>query len=160
LRTSWVYSGHGKNFLLTILRLAKERNALSVVDDQWGAPTWARTIAEATVRILSSNVTQSQPNAYTALNAMTGIYHLTASGTTTWHGFARAIVEDAPLYLREALLLTPEHIAPINTSEYPRPARRPHNSTMSSEKLRRVFGVTLPEWRSDLRRCLACTRQE
>lgn len=159
-RTSWIYSAHGKNFLLTILRLAKERNALSVVDDQWGAPTSARTIAEATAQILMSDVARSRSNGYAALKAITGIYHLTAAGVTTWHGFARAIVEDAPLYLREPLLLTPDHIAPISASEYPRPARRPRNSTMDGKKLRLVFGITLPEWRSDLRRCLAGMVQE
>jgi dTDP-4-dehydrorhamnose reductase len=126
LRTSWVYASRGKNFLLTILRLAKERPELRVVDDQHGAPTWARDIADASAKILCRG---EAPN---------GLYHLTAAGETTWCGFARAILQVAGLE-------TPVHA--ITTAEYPTPARRPMNSILESTKTRTTFGIAMRNWR-------------
>ena len=133
LRTSWVYASRGKNFLLTMLRLAKERPELRVVDDQRGAPTWARDIAEVTRAVLR------RPE------APSGIYHCTAAGETTWCGFAREIV-------RLAGLATP--VVPITTAEYPTPARRPANSRMSAGALLVAYDVALPAWDLSLGRCI------
>lgn len=133
-RTSWVYAATGRNFLVTMLRLARERPALRVVDDQHGAPTWAARLADATAQVLATGIDAP------------GLYHMTASGTTTWCGFAREII-------RLAGLATP--VEPIATRDYPTAATRPANSALSCEKLRRTFGVALPDWRDDLAACMA-----
>ena len=138
LRTAWVYSHRGKNFLLTILRLAQEKPELQVVDDQHGSPTWAREIAAASARILGH---PAQPD---------GVYHLTAAGDTTWCGFARAIIDARGLH-------TP--VVPISSSEYPAAAARPTNSLLSNAKLRDTFGFNLPEWSAGLNQCLASPSQ-
>lgn len=138
LRTAWVYSDRGKNFLLTILRLAKEKPELRVVDDQHGAPTWARDIAAASVKILQH---QTQPD---------GIFHLTAAGDTTWCRFAKAIISASGLQ-------TP--VVPIASSEYPVAAARPANSLLSNAKLRDTFGFSLGEWSAGLNQCLAAPSQ-
>jgi dTDP-4-dehydrorhamnose reductase len=139
LRTSWVYASRGRNFLLTMLRLARERPELRVVDDQHGAPTWARDLAVATAKII--------PPAATEITS--GVYHATAAGATTWCGFAREIV-------RAAGLATP--VRAIATADYPTPARRPANSVLSNAKLAATFGVTLPDWRDSLARCVGEAR--
>ncbi|MBM3776039.1 MAG: dTDP-4-dehydrorhamnose reductase [Acidobacteria bacterium] len=128
-RTSWVYGARGGNFLLTILRAARERPELRVVDDQRGAPTSAVAIAEATVRALA------RPE------AAPGIYHLSAAGETTWHGFAAAILEAAGLRAQ---------LHAIRSEEYITAARRPRNSLLDNAKLRATFGVALPDWRAGL----------
>jgi dTDP-4-dehydrorhamnose reductase len=133
-RTAWVYSDRGRNFLLSILRLAKEKPELRVVDDQHGAPTWARDIARASLKILED---ASQPE---------GTYHLTAAGDTTWCGFATNIVARRGFLAR---------VVPIKSSEYPMPAARPANSLLSGARLHRVFGFSLREWRMGLDECLA-----
>lgn len=133
LRTSWVYAARGRNFLLTILRLAKEKRELRVVDDQYGAPTWARDIARASAEILRRTDTPG------------GIYHLTAAGETTWCGFAREIVRLAGLKTV---------VEPITTEEYPTLARRPGNSRMEGGKLKRRLGPMLPPWAESARSCL------
>lgn len=133
LRTAWVYASRGRNFLLTMLRLARERPELRVVDDQTGSPTWARDIAQATATLIGKRTMAE------------GLYHLTAAGTTTWCGFAREIV-------RLAGLDTP--VKPITTADYPTPARRPGNSALSTDKLRRDAGVALPDWRQSLAVCM------
>lgn len=143
LRTSWVYGTRGKNFLLTMLRLAQQRPELSIVADQIGAPTWARTIADLTVRMLDDG-TSFVPEKWTERS---GLYHLTASGATSWAGFAEAIFEHARLESRPK-------IKPIATSEYPTPARRPHNSRLSCAKFAATFGIPAPEWDEALRRCM------
>lgn len=140
-RTSWVYGPRGKNFLLTILRLAKERSELKVVDDQIGAPTWCRAIAEATAQVLSHK--QEQPGAN-----VTGTFNMTAAGSTSWCGFAKAILEVSGLSCR---------IVPITTREYPLPARRPANSVLSSEKFERIFGFHVGPWQEGLRMVIAAT---
>jgi dTDP-4-dehydrorhamnose reductase len=134
LRTSWVYSAHGKNFLRTILRLAAERPELRVVDDQIGAPTSAAAIAAATVRLIER---------YAPREAAVpgGLYHMTASGESSWCGFARAILNP--------LTSKPPVIA-ISTSDYPTPARRPGNSVLSNEKFERTFGFRLTSWQQQL----------
>jgi dTDP-4-dehydrorhamnose reductase len=133
LRTSWVYASRGRNFLLTMLRLAKERPELRVVDDQRGAPTWARDIAEATAAVLKHP------------DAPGGIYHCTPAGTTTWCGFAREII-------RLAAVATP--VVPITTAQYPTPARRPVSSVLDSTVLRRTFGLESRQWQESLALCL------
>ncbi|MBS4095631.1 MAG: dTDP-4-dehydrorhamnose reductase [Sulfuricella sp.] len=140
LRTSWVYGVRGKNFLLTILRLAKDRDELKIVADQIGAPTWSRLIAETTAQIVAQRVK--------GLQELSGIYNFTAAGNTSWHGFASAIIESAGLDKQPRLL-------PIPTSEYPLPAARPKNSVLSNDKLRREFGVSMPDWRTGLELAMA-----
>lgn len=133
-RTSWVYGTRGRNFLLTMLRLASEREELRIVADQRGAPTWSRDIASATAVALGQGGAQ-------------GLYHLTAGGETSWHGFAEAIVagRSDPAVRR---------VVPITTPEYPTPAVRPAYSVLSNLKLQRELGITLPHWRESLERVL------
>jgi dTDP-4-dehydrorhamnose reductase len=136
-RTSWVYAPHGKNFLLTVLRLAREREKLSIVADQKGAPTSAVAIAQATGQALE--VLRSRGPG----GVDSGVYHMTCAGETTWHGFAEAIVSAAAAALDGK---RPE-ILPIPGSQYPTPARRPANSVLDNGKLSRDFGIALPHWR-------------
>lgn len=142
LRTSWVYGTRGKNFLLTILRLAGEREELKIVEDQIGAPTSCRMIAEATAQILA----QTRGD----LKDLSGLYHLTAAGQTSWHGFTAAILEARS---RLTAAASPR-LSPIPTSAYPLPAPRPHYSVMSNERLQRAFGVAIPVWQNGLKMCL------
>ncbi len=144
LRTSWVYGGRGKNFFLLVRKLAEERDTLTMVDDQTGAPSWCRSIAEATLQILNSWYPQgiSRPDAQ-----RTGTYHLSCAGQTTWYGFAKAILEGSKL-------AKPPRVVPIATSEFPTPAVRPPYSVLSNEKLERAFGVRLPSWQEALDLCL------
>jgi dTDP-4-dehydrorhamnose reductase len=135
-RTSWVYGLHGKNFLLTIRRLAAERDELRVVADQQGVPNWSRALAEATARVVAAGLP--------ALRERAGLYHLSAAGATTWHEFARAIVGPPP-----------PTVVPITTAEYPTPARRPAYSVLDATRFGHVFGFRLPGWREMLASCLA-----
>ncbi len=141
LRTSWVYGARGKNFLLTILKLAAERPELRIVADQSGAPTWSHDIAAATAAIAQRWMADSGPA------ARSGIYHLTASGETSWHGFAAAA-------LRLHALIAPSksfaRLVPISTAEYPTQAARPMNSRLDCGKLENVFDVRLPDWKDSL----------
>ena len=141
LRTSWVYGLHGKNFLLTMLRLAQSRSELSIVDDQIGAPTWSYTIADATAGIVRS---LRDPE---ALSERSGIYHLCARGQTSWYGFAGKIFSH-PLITQKPALNA------ITTAEYPTPAQRPKNSVMNTDKFEQNFGK-LPSWEDALADCLA-----
>jgi dTDP-4-dehydrorhamnose reductase len=141
LRTSWVYGTQGKNFLLTMLRLAQQKQELPIVADQFGAPTWARTIADITVRMLEETPGEAWAD-------RSGVFHLTAAGSTNWAGFAEAIFESAELVSRPRVL-------PIRSSEYPTPAVRPLNSRLSAAKLIETFGVRPPSWEEALRRCLS-----
>ncbi|BAY34677.1 dTDP-4-dehydrorhamnose reductase [Nostoc carneum NIES-2107] len=142
LRTSWVYSLRGKNFLLTMLRLAQEREEIRVVDDQIGAPTWSRMIAEATAQIIS----QASQNISEFLAAKGGIYHLTASGKTSWYGFAKAIFELEDKKSDRKL----QRLIAIPSQEYPTPATRPAYSLLDSQKLSDNFGLVLPDWQRSL----------
>jgi len=149
LRTSWVYGARGKNFLLTILRLAKERDELKIVDDQIGAPTWSRMIAESTGQILAQRTS--------CLPETSGIYHLTSSGQTSWYGFSKSILESQLAESALAPTLAPHRyprLVAIPTNEYPLPATRPQNSVMSHDKLNKVFGISLPAWDKALKLCI------
>jgi len=148
LRTSWVYSGRGRNFLLTVLRLARERDELRMVDDQIGAPTWARDIADATAHIVGVAQAERAQGKFAS-----GIFHLTASGMTSWCGFAKAIVDDAG---RHGLLgQRLPRLTAITSADYPTPAARPKNSRLSGERIRQRFGIALQDWRvSSLARCI------
>ena len=143
LRTGWVYGTRGKNFLLTILRLAHEREEIRIVDDQTGAPTWSRMLAEATAQILSDD--------YNALAAKRGIYHMTASGSTTWYGFSKAILALDPNSNEQVC----KYVRPISSAEYPIPARRPAYSVLSNAKLKAAFEVALPGWEQGLKSALS-----
>ncbi|NIF50700.1 dTDP-4-dehydrorhamnose reductase [Burkholderia sp. Ax-1724] len=145
LRTSWVYGTRGKNFLLTMLRLGAERPELKVVADQFGAPTWCNTIATLTAHLCAQAF--AAEHGATWWHERSGIYHLCAGDSTSWHGFASAIFELAGLPNRPNTL-------PIPAADYPTPAQRPANSIMSNEKLARVFGLAAPHWRDALRLCL------
>jgi dTDP-4-dehydrorhamnose reductase len=145
LRTSWVYGARGKNFLLTMLRLGREKEVLRIVADQVGAPTWSRTIADLTAHIVAQGVASGDLPGW--LRERSGVYHLTASGATTWAEFAEAIFEDAGLEKHA-------RVEGIPSSEYPTPAKRPLNSRMSGDKLAAVFGLRAPDWRVAMRYCL------
>ena len=140
LRTSWVYGLHGKNFLLTMLKLAETRDELAIVDDQIGAPTWAVTIADATAAIIRDSGESAQ------LAALSGIYHLCAGGHTSWFGFAQAIFAHASIERKPKL-------RPITTAEYPTPAKRPSNSMLNTDKFRHTFG-DLPAWDNAIQTCM------
>ena len=143
-RTSWVYGSRGRNFLLTMLRLGRERKELKVVDDQFGAPTSARLIAEATAGAVAKNFSGGRLDV-DAFRETGGLYHLTAAGRTTWYGFAQAILSG-----REGVA----NVLPIPTSGYPTRARRPRNSLLDNSKLERQFGFALPDWKVGLQLCL------
>lgn len=139
-RLCWVYGLRGSNFLLTMQRLAREREVLRVVHDQIGAPTWSRLIAESTVWALGQVLAAPEPEAYV------GLYHLASTGQTSWHGFAEAIVNLMPSETRKC-----SRVEAITTAEYPTPARRPAWSVLSCAKLERTFGLRLPPWDEALR---------
>ena len=153
LRTSWVYTSRGKNFLKTILRLAAERESLRIVGDQRGAPTSARLIADATVQVVMRAMIERGNGDFES-----GTYHLTASGETSWHGFASYIVEQARAAGAPALVV--ETIDAIGTNEYPLPAPRPAYSKLDTTSLVERFDVVLPEWQTGVRLCLAELRDD
>lgn len=147
LRTSWVYGTHGGNFVKTVLRLAKERDTLRIVNDQFGAPTSAGLLANSTAQILQ------QCCAADFDECRYGLYHLTAAGRTSWHHYAEEIVRLARLYdeeLRDKTLT----IEGIPTSGYPLPAPRPPNSVLDTTKIRDAFGLQLPQWQDELAECI------
>ncbi len=139
-RLCWVYGARGSNFMLTILRLAREREKLRVVRDQIGSPTWSRLIAEATALALKQVIAGPDAGAYK------GVYHLSAGGQTSWHGFAESIVALMPTAEKKC-----RQVEAITTPEYPLPARRPAWSVLSGEKLARTFGLRLPDWAESLK---------
>lgn len=143
LRTSWVYSGRGTNFLLTILRLARERRELAVVDDQVSSPTWAGALTQSTVDLLGKAK---------HLKNISGTYHLAAEGFTTWFILAQRIIELAQELSNERTGWAA--VRPTTTAEYPLPAVRPLHSAMSKEKIKQVFGIDMPDWQSQLMTCL------
>ena len=145
-RPSWVYAARGQNFLLTMLKLARERAELRIVDDQVGAPTWARTIADLTARALGAG--GAGPG---RARERTGVYHLAASGAVSWFGFAQAIFGEARA--RRGDFKAPA-LTPITTAEYPTPARRPANSRLDTAKLAAAFGLTPPPWQKMLEQCM------
>ena len=148
-RTSWVYGLRGQNFLLTMLRLMQERETLGIVEDQMGAPTWSRMIAEAT----ALSIIQCTQGTVFDPQEKSGLYHLSAGGETSWFGFAKHIQSIA---LENAQLKAPlASLRPIPTSEYPTPARRPAYSVLSNRKIEQTFGLRLPEWSISLKQCLS-----
>jgi dTDP-4-dehydrorhamnose reductase len=152
-RTSWVYGARGKNFLLTILKLAREREHLRIVGDQHGAPTWSRDLAQMTAHVISqAEATINGQNLSAALARSSGIYHASGAGETTWHGFAAEAV-------RQQREREPDtrfaEIEAITTAEYPTPAKRPANSRLNCDKLQQQFNWSMPEWRESLRHVLA-----
>ncbi len=171
LRTTWVYDTRGKNFLRTVLRLAREKKELRIVGDQIGAPTWAYSLAEATAVIVAASFSQRATNIW----PHNGVFHLTAAGETSWAGFASAILEEYRAQYNtdqddlERVLSSmrppapdPEFSQPIRaqrvvaipTEEYPTPARRPRYSVLSNAKVQGALGVTMPDWREELRLAL------
>ena len=136
-RTSWVYGLRGRNFLLTIRRLAAEREELRIVADQVGVPNWCRELARATARLVA--------NGLPYLRERAGLYHMSASGATTWYDFTRAIVGD----------VARPRVVPITTADYPTPARRPAYAVLSTARFERTFGFALPPWRDSLAECTA-----
>lgn len=146
LRTSWVYGNRGRNFLTTIRRLSAEREELRIVEDQMGAPTWCRSIAAATALLVGRAVQGIRGGAGARLAGGAGVCHLSAAGSTSWAGFARAIVEGQA---------GPRpRIVGIPAAEYVAPAPRPANSVLSNDRLEARFGVRLPDWSEGLRLCL------
>ena len=144
LRTSWVYAARGGNFAKTMLKLAKERDKLTVIDDQIGAPTGADLLADLSAHMLRS--AQQRPE-------VVGTYHAVAQGATSWHGYARHVIEFARA-AGQPIKVEPDAIAPVPTSAFPTPAKRPGNSRMNTEKLRSAFGLTLPAWQAGVERML------
>lgn len=143
-RTSWVYAARGGNFAKTMLRLAKERERLTVIDDQVGAPTGAELLADVTAHAVRA--TLADP-------AKAGLYHLVAGGETTWHGYARFVLAQA-LAAGVELKARPDTVDAVPTSAFPTPAARPHNSRLNTSKLQSAFGLVLPQWQAGVARML------
>lgn len=146
-RTSWVYAARGGNFAKTMLRLAQERERLTVIDDQFGAPTSAELLADVSVLALRQVLQRPQDG---------GLYHLVASGETNWWAYASYVIEKAR-QLRPDLAIKTKEIAPVPTSAFPTPAQRPHNSRLNTAKLQNTFGLTLPDWTHGVERMLTET---
>jgi dTDP-4-dehydrorhamnose reductase len=144
LRTSWIYAARGRNFLKTILRLARERDELRVVSDQIGAPTWSRLVAEAIAHLVVLSRAQH--------SGVPGTYHLTTGGETSWHGFAQEAIAQATKLT--GLKARAHTITPIPSYDYPLPAQRPLNSRLSNARLQAAFALRLPDWQTALRLCL------
>ena len=159
-RTSWVYATRGRNFLLTVLRLATEREELRIVIDQVGAPTCASEIAAATAKILTRMLRRNDGDI--AFFAVSGTYHMTAAGQTTWCDFANAILQEAGVVSRRlpwvgaathGRELIAKRVLPITSEEFRSPTRRPVYSVLSNSRLTQTFGVALADWRNQLQRC-------
>ncbi|MBL8334863.1 MAG: dTDP-4-dehydrorhamnose reductase [Rubrivivax sp.] len=144
LRTSWVYAARGGNFARTMLRLAAERDTLTVIDDQIGAPTGADLLADVTAHALKA--ARRQPE-------LAGTYHVTAAGETSWFGYARFVIEWARLH-GQPVRVEPDALRPVSTQDYPTPARRPLNSRLDCSKVQRAFGLRLPPWDAGVERML------
>ena len=142
LRTSWVFGAHGVNFLKTMLKLSKERDKMSIVSDQIGAPTSARMLAEVTAEIVKQLLQEFSYRKY-------GTYHLVADGETCWYGYAKYVVEQANALGMETKL-DPKNIKSIKTKDFPLPAARPANSRLDTTKVKETFGITLPTWQSEV----------
>ena len=143
-RTSWVYAARGGNFAKTMMRLAKERDTLTVINDQFGAPTGAELLADVTAMALRSAL--SAPS-------LAGLYHLAAAGVTTWHGYAQYVLAQAQ-QAGIALKAGPEAVVAVPTTAFPTPAKRPLNSRLDTHKLQAAFGLTLPDWQDGVARML------
>lgn len=144
LRTSWVYAARGGNFAKTMLRLAQERERLTVIDDQWGAPTGADLLADVTAHAIR-HLQQRPQDA--------GLYHLVAGGETNWNLYAKYVLDQAQK-AQSAIKIVAKEVAPVPTSAFPTPAVRPHNSRLNTSKLQTTFGLTLPHWQQGVARML------
>ena len=144
LRTSWVYAARGGNFAKTMLKLAKERDALTVIDDQIGAPTGADLLADLSAHVLRTAQQRAE---------LAGSYHAVAQGKTSWHGYARHVIEFARA-AGQPIKVAANAIAPVPTSAFTTPARRPANSRMNTQKLQQAFGLVLPPWQAGVERML------
>ncbi|KFC80963.1 dTDP-4-dehydrorhamnose reductase [Buttiauxella agrestis] len=142
-RTSWVFAGKGNNFAKTMLRLAKDREELSIINDQFGAPTGAELLADCTAHAIKTAIEKPE---------VAGLYHLVASGTTTWFDYANLVFAEAK---KAGLELAVNKTNPVPTSAYPTPASRPQNSRLNTQKFKNAFGLTLPEWDVGVKRMLA-----
>ena len=151
LRTSWVYGTRGSNFFLTMLRLAREREEISVVDDQIGCPTWSRSIAEVTARILKIGYRAREDRLAWGEEIPSDVYNYSSSGSTSWYGFASEIIEDDPNQDEHVV----QRLMPISTEAYGAAAPRPAYSELSKEKLGTVFGIPAEGWREQLQSCWA-----
>ena len=147
LRTSWVYAARGGNFAKTMLRLAQERERLTVIDDQWGAPTSAELLADVTAHALRQLLKRPEDG---------GLYHCVAAGETTWHSYAKYVLSHAR-QAQAAIKIKATEVAPVPTSAFPTPARRPHNSRLNTTRLQTTFGLTLPPWQQGVARMLTET---
>lgn len=154
LRMSWIYAVRGKNFLFTMLRIARQKNELKVVSDVCGAPTWARMIADATLLALMSSL-EMHSSRMRLRGGRPGTYHLTASGSTSWFGFAKQIFDAAS----PDLVPVGGRLRPIPAHEYPAPAARPSNSVLANERFEQTFGLRLPDWRLGVDLCVAELRE-
>jgi dTDP-4-dehydrorhamnose reductase len=150
LRTSWVYGDHGANFAKTMLRLATERDALRVVSDQHGAPTWAGRLAEASESIARQALASGDAAGW--LGERRGVYHASAAGETTWTDYARSVLSVAQTLppWADRLKVRAEQVEPIPASAYPTPAQRPANSLLDCSRLADTFGCAMPDWRGDV----------
>jgi dTDP-4-dehydrorhamnose reductase len=144
-RTSWVYGARGGNFAKTMLRLAQERERLTVINDQFGAPTGADLLADVTAHAIRQVLAHPQD---------AGLYHLAAAGETTWHAYAQHVLAQA-LLEKPTLPIKATELAPVPTSAFPTPARRPLNSRLATQHLQSTFGLTLPPWQQGVNRMLA-----
>ncbi|MBK7718017.1 MAG: dTDP-4-dehydrorhamnose reductase [Simplicispira sp.] len=144
LRTSWVYAARGANFAKTMLRLAQERERLTVIDDQWGAPTGADLLADVTAHALRHLQARPQDG---------GLYHCVAAGETNWNLYAKEVLAQAAI-AQPAIKLKATEVAPVPTSAFPTPAARPHNSRLDTTRLQNTFGLTLPPWQQGVARML------
>ena len=144
LRTSWVYAARGGNFAKTMLRLAQERDRLTVIDDQWGAPTGADLLADVTAHAIRHLAKQPQDG---------GLYHCVAAGETNWNLYAKEVLTLAA-QAQSAIKLKATEVAPVPTSAFPTPAARPHNSRLDTARLQATFGLRLPHWRDGVARML------
>ena len=145
LRTSWVYAARGGNFAKTMLRLGQERERLTVIDDQWGAPTGADLLADVTAHAIRHLQHRPQDG---------GLYHCVAAGETTWHSYAKFVLEHASK-AQQAIKIIAKEVVPVPTSAFPTPATRPHNSRLATAKLQTTFGLQLPHWQTGVARMLA-----
>jgi dTDP-4-dehydrorhamnose reductase len=148
LRTSWVYGPHGKNFMLTMLRLGQERPELRVVADQRGTPNSSRQLARFVAHLLARGADEVNESAIDHAKRASGIYHASAAGAVSWHGFAQAIFEGWARRAGAAFRIP--SVVPITTAEYPTPARRPANSVLAANRFATVFHLELPAWRAGL----------
>ena len=144
LRTSWVYAARGGNFAKTMLRLAQERERLTVIDDPWGAPTGADLLADVTAHAIRHLQARPQDG---------GLYHCVAAGETNWNLYAKEVLAQAAI-AQPAIKLKATEVAPVPTSAFPTPAARPHNSRLDTARLRNTFGLTLPPWQQGVARML------